>query len=55
MKLKIKKLEGNFEKSRTLEDILRDKILGLNEPYSVILQALNVSKQTKWHQKSIFF
>ena len=53
MTLKIKKLDVNFEKSDLgtnkwiLWDTLRDKILGFNVPYVMILKAINVSEQTK--------
>ena len=30
---------------------MRDKILGLNEPYPMILEVLNVSEQTEWRKK----
>ena len=52
MTIKTKKLDVNFEKSVlkayewTLGDTLRNQILGLKEPYPMILF---LSEQTEWH------
>ena len=39
--------------SQPQEDTLKDKILGLDKTYPKIFELLmlNVSKQTKWHEK----